>query len=210
MAEGNSGGLPVTRAERKRAARVKLVESTAARLFAERGYDGTNFEDIGGELDLRGPSLYYYFPSKEILFSRCMEASSSEVFARLRAVAGTDEPAVDRLHELFRQQAIIALIDFPEFVPLFLKTQISVPALEEQREAIMREHAEIFTSVAMEVADGIDMPRREARVRLMLAFGSLAYLGEWFDPAGELGREKFVRMVANHLTAQFTAVEHQA
>ncbi|MDA8209366.1 MAG: helix-turn-helix domain containing protein, partial [Actinomycetota bacterium] len=75
-----------TRLDRKRAEKIASLERVAARLFAERGFEATGFEEIAAAMDLRGPSLYHYFSSKEELFLRCIRQSASEVLERLQKI----------------------------------------------------------------------------------------------------------------------------
>jgi AcrR family transcriptional regulator len=48
-------------------ARREELTRIAARLFAERGYQGTSLADLAGELGVRKPSLYHHIASKEDL-----------------------------------------------------------------------------------------------------------------------------------------------
>src|SRR6202035_6134138 len=51
----------------------KAVLDTAAALFAERGFGGTNLRVIADELGMSRPGLYYHFPSKEKLLEAIIE-----------------------------------------------------------------------------------------------------------------------------------------
>jgi TetR/AcrR family transcriptional regulator, cholesterol catabolism regulator len=48
-------------------ARREELTRIAARLFAERGYQGTSLADLAGELGVQKPSLYHHIASKEDL-----------------------------------------------------------------------------------------------------------------------------------------------
>lgn len=179
-----------SRTQRKRVARMAKIERTAARLFAEKGYDGANLDDIAAELDLRGSSLYHYFSSKEDLFLRCLRHSADQVFARLRELASAQErgqapSAVMR--SLLREQILIEVRDYPEFVPLFFQTYVPVPELYREVLALRREHAEIFERVSAVQQDEAGLDPADVRVWLGTAFGALAYLPEWYDPSGPMG-----------------------
>ncbi|MEV6217381.1 TetR/AcrR family transcriptional regulator [Nocardia sp. NPDC051833] len=201
-----TAGRPETRAMRKRADRVRLIEHTAARLFAECGYEATNFEAIGAELDMRGSSLYYYFPSKEELFLRCMEHAASEVFPRLRVIAESDGSPLHRLRMMFREEAVVTLREYPEFIPLFLKVQVPIEALEQRRDELRREQTSIFRGVVDElVAAPQAIPADRLHVTLNLALGGLALIGEWFKPGSALGVEEFADQVSQTLIRMFVA-----
>jgi AcrR family transcriptional regulator len=176
----------LSRTARKRAERTRLIARTAARLFADGGYDTTNFEDIAAVLDMRGPSLYHYFPSKEALFLACLHDASSVAFERLRTIARSAEPPRLILRALIREQVVIELRDFPEFVPLFFGNRVGVPAIRDEVLRLRREHAEVFESIAAEVRADEGLESEHVRVWLAITFGALAYLDSWFDPTGPL------------------------
>lgn len=188
---------PSGRVARKRAERIRLVERTAARMFAEKGYERTNLDEIAAALDLSGPSLYYYFSSKEELFLRCIESSAEEVQERLRELADSGGSAEDRLRRLVREQVLIELRDYPDFAPLFFRIQVPVPAIQERLAELRRQHGELFTKVGYECADEHGIKRDEARISLLMAFGALAYLPMWYDPDGALGPEELADMISS-------------
>lgn len=192
-----------TRIVRKRTQRIERLERTAAKVFAEKGYDGANFDLIAAELDLRGPSLYHYFSSKEELFIRCVQKSGEEVFARLRVIVNTDLDPVEKLRRLFREQVLIEIRDYPEFVPLFFKASLPMATLREAVLEVRREHAAIFEQVAEQVRRRFKLTKLDVRVALGVAFGALAYLQEWYDPHGKLGVDELAEKLADTLVEPF-------
>ncbi len=192
-----------TRTERKRAARVARIERTAARVFAEKGYEGANLDDIAAELDLRGSSLYHYFSSKEELFLRCLRNSADEVFLRLRSILDSHDDPATALRALLREQVLIELRDFPEFVPLFFATYLPVPELRNEVLRLRQEHAKILEGAARRMHPTAPSVSPDVRVWLGIAFGSLAYLQEWYDPAGVMSTEQLADRMADVLLAAF-------
>jgi AcrR family transcriptional regulator len=182
---------------------MALIERTAARLFAEKGYEGANLEDIAAELDLRGSSLYHYFSSKEDLFLRCLRHSSDEVFGRLRDLAAEYEDPTDALRALLREQVLIETRDFPEFVPLFFAMYVPVAELRREVLGLRQTHAEIFEATAARLAAERHSDPGDLRVWLGIIFGSLAYLREWYDPAGALTAVQVAERMADALIGAF-------
>ncbi|RTL65417.1 MAG: TetR/AcrR family transcriptional regulator [Pseudonocardiaceae bacterium] len=184
----------VGRVARKRAERQRLMERVAAEVFAERGYERASLEEIAARLDMRGASLYHYYPSKEDLFLAAVQNATAEVVARLREVASSGGPAVDRLRRLFVSQALVELRDYPSFAPLFLM-HLPDPVLDARVRELSREHAAVFREVVAEVA----AERGDALIATYLALGSLAYLRRWYDPSGALSAEELADHVADRL-----------
>ncbi|MGH3433872.1 MAG: TetR/AcrR family transcriptional regulator [Thermocrispum sp.] len=195
-----------TRITRKRTERIERLERTAARVFAERGYEGANFDQIAAELDLRGPSLYHYFSSKEELFLRCVSKAWNEVAERLHRIVDTDLAPDDKLYELFREQVVIEVRDYPEFVPLFFKTRLPEAHLAEQVLAIRRAHAALFEEIAEEIRRDTGTDHGLIRVWLATAFGALAYLPDWYDRAGTLTVDQLASTLADTLVRPFRSV----
>ncbi|WP_224392391.1 TetR/AcrR family transcriptional regulator [Pseudonocardia sp. ICBG1293] len=194
------------RVARKRAARRRLVEHTAADLFAERRYDGAGFDEIGARLDLRGPSLYHYYSSKEELFLRTVENGHAEVLDRLRVIVARDLPAEERLRLLFVEQAIIEFRDFRAFASLFLMS-VPVPAIAARLAELRREHGQVFRALAGEVAEQHGVPARRAGIAVLLALGALGNLHSWYRADGPLSLEAIAAEVADILLQPFLGAE---
>ncbi|MGQ0629639.1 MAG: TetR/AcrR family transcriptional regulator [Sporichthyaceae bacterium] len=191
-----------SRVARKRAERRRLLERTAAEVFAQRGYEGANFEEIAARLDLRGASLYYYYPSKEELFLRSIENATAEVLARLRPIAAAKLPADERLRRLFVEQAIIEIRDYPAFAPLFAMS-VPVPAIDARLAELRLEHGMVFRGVALEVARQHKIARRRASISILLALGALGQVHSWYDPSGPLGLTEMSEEIAEQLLRAF-------
>jgi AcrR family transcriptional regulator len=72
--------------ERKKARTRRLIADTAARLFAERGYEHVAVTDVAREAEVAEQTVYNYFPTKEQL------------------VTDREEQVQDRLCELIRSR----------------------------------------------------------------------------------------------------------
>ena len=64
--------------ERGQATRGRLV-ATAAKLFAEKGYEATSIEDLLRELGMSRGALYHHFNSKEAVFEAVLHEIEAEV-----------------------------------------------------------------------------------------------------------------------------------
>lgn len=88
------------RAERTRA----LVIDTAAKAFAEHGFDGVSFNDLVKDSGLSKGVSYFYFSSKEELALAAFRAKQEELISRLVA----EQPpagASERVRFVMRRRA---------------------------------------------------------------------------------------------------------
>jgi AcrR family transcriptional regulator len=175
------------------------IERAAAEVFAERGFETANFDDIAERLDLRGSSLFHYFSSKRELFSRILQNSATQVLARLRVVVDAGGAPGEVWKRLVREQIVLQVRDFPDFAPLFFKTNTTDAELKDEVLALRREHARIFEEVADAWQREHDADATLTRIRTEVAFGAMAYLVEWYRPDGPVKVEQLADMLAEEL-----------
>ncbi|SRR5713101_2451881 len=81
--------------ERKKALTRQLIADTAARLFAERGYENVAVSDVAREADVAEQTVYNYFPTKEQLVTDREQSGSPcrpSAVCRLRLSAVSPPP----------------------------------------------------------------------------------------------------------------------
>lgn len=179
------------------------MQETAARVFAEKGFEGANLDEIAARLDLQGSSLYHYFSSKHELFLRCVETTAAEVIERLSAIAESAGAPADRLRRLFHEQVLIEIRDYPDFVPLFLKVYVPDPAIRARVLRLRQEHGSVFERVAEDAARAVGLDRESARLSLHLAIGGLAYVQDWYRLRGPWPPDEAADRIAAELIRPF-------
>jgi TetR/AcrR family transcriptional regulator, cholesterol catabolism regulator len=89
-------------------ARREELTRIAARLFAERGYQGTSLADLAGELGVQKPSLYHHIASKEDLLWE-VASNGAEAFHQALDGVPADAPAAERIRLALRAHlAVVA------------------------------------------------------------------------------------------------------
>lgn len=196
----NASSTASRRTERKRTERIQRILDAAAQVFAERGYRDANLELIAARLDMRGPSIYHYFQTKEELYVQCVASLSAEIFKQLEVIAGGDAPAIDRLRALFRHQVLSQLRDYyPQYIPLTITIQLTESGLQERLRETRAYHIGLFRRVASEAAKSGDLPQDQWKLGLRLAFGALGFLHRWYQPGGAKTAEQLADEIADAL-----------
>ena len=90
-------------------ARREELTRIAARLFAERGYQGTSLADLAEALGVQKPSLYHHIASKEDLLWEVAWEGAEAFHARARRRAGRAPAATERIRLALRAHlAVVA------------------------------------------------------------------------------------------------------
>ena len=153
------------------ASRRDQILSTAAVLFAERGFHGTSVADLGAACGMSGPALYKHFPSKDALLAAMLVSISEELLAVGTERAETaGDPAA----------ALDALIDWHITFALANKSLIVVQDRDwaalpvEAREKVrtlQRKYVALWAAQLRALSPELD--DTEAHVRAHAAFGLL-------------------------------------
>jgi AcrR family transcriptional regulator len=75
------------------AERRQLIERSAERLFAERGYEATSLDDVAARAEVTKAIIYRHFESKAGLHAALLERQTEELLAFIgRRVADSGRP----------------------------------------------------------------------------------------------------------------------
>lgn len=80
----------------------RLLTSAAA-LFAERGFHGVGIEELSASVGLTGPALYRHFKTKNALLAAMLISVSQSLLTRAEEVIGRELPAHECLEALIER-----------------------------------------------------------------------------------------------------------
>ncbi|GAA2132827.1 SACE_7040 family transcriptional regulator [Nocardioides bigeumensis] len=153
--------------------RREQILSTAAELFARRGFHGVSVGDIGAAVGVSGPALYKHFASKEAILAQMLVRISEELLeGGRRRVAGAPDAAA----------AVAALVDWHVDFALHNRALIvvqdrdwqSLPDSDRERvRALQREYVDVWAGELRRLHPGLRNKSGAERSRAMahVAFG---------------------------------------
>ncbi|RIL07949.1 MAG: TetR/AcrR family transcriptional regulator [Proteobacteria bacterium] len=86
---------------------AERILDAAEALFAERGYAGTSLRDVAARVELRIPSLYNHFPSKDALYAAVLARGIGPVLELLAGFAAAPSESRDAGAVIERVMAIL-------------------------------------------------------------------------------------------------------
>jgi AcrR family transcriptional regulator len=148
--------LPVT-------PRRQQILSTAADLFAARGFHGVSMGDIGAAVGVSGPALYKHFAGKEDILGQCLLHASDQLLAGAR-------------EELSLEALIARHADFALDNPALIVVQEREwAALGAEAQAQVRKRQLAYVDVWCDALAPLrpDLSAPQARAAVQAAFGLL-------------------------------------
>ena len=88
------------RRAREREARRESILDAAVAVFEQRGFDGATVEAIAAAAEINIATLYYYFPSKDLLYLAVLRRAIDVVLPRLEAAAAAGRTPAEKLRNL--------------------------------------------------------------------------------------------------------------
>lgn len=184
--------------EEKRA----LIVEAAARLFAEKGFDGASLADLAEACATSKSLIYHYYASKEEILYDLMRRHVDELLAAAEtgAAGGGDPRSALRAFArgLLRKYAGAAarqkvlLYDLARLPP-----RLREDIVARERRLVARAEA-IIARAAPEGAD-----RSRIRASAMLFFGMLNWTPNWFRPSGAMSRDELADLAADTALAVY-------
>lgn len=168
------------------AGRRRQLLRASARLFREKGYDGTSVRDIAQATGLQSGSWVYHFPTKQDILVAVMEEGLNDALARIEAIAKRDLPPRRKFAALVRAHLDTILAPGQDFIPVVLYEWRSLEAAALPRvTAPLRRYEAIWKRLIAELQRRGEWPGR-TRIDVLLLFGALNWMARWYAPEGRL------------------------
>ena len=176
----------------------KTVLEAAAKLFAERGFGGTNLQDIADALGISRPALYYYFKSKdEILASLVEEVTVFSGHQATELAAKADFNPSETLRQMTFNHVKRMLEHTVEF-RVVDRTENDLPAATRRtHDKAKRTLLDNFTRT---IERGIELGHFrpvDATVAAFAILGMCNWTAWWFMPEGRVPLAEVAQLIAD-------------
>jgi AcrR family transcriptional regulator len=198
--------------ERKKQQTRRLLERTARRLFAQRGFEQVSVAEIARAADVSEATVYNYFPTKEDLVYGRMESFEADLLQAVRD-RPTGEPVLAAFGRFILQpRGLLAATDPGAVEKLATITRMiaNSPALLTREAQILARYTYALAGmIAEETGAGRDDPRPWITANALIGVhrAGLAYVRRHIL-AGHLGLADIAHDVRSHGQAALALLEH--
>jgi TetR/AcrR family transcriptional regulator, cholesterol catabolism regulator len=183
------------------------VLKAACRAFAEKGYRGTNLNDVATELNVTRQAIYHYYPSKHDILKDLFERFFTDLDDRVsRAVAEVVSPA--DAFEAMLSAHVIYVSGVPDLAAIFMREYVSLT--DEARDAIRHKrrnyHQRFVAAFRAAQKEGV-YREADANAAVSVLLGAVNWLFRWYRPerGGSLETEELARFCIGLLAHGYRA-----
>ena len=145
--------------------------SSAARLFADHGFNGVSIDDLGGAAGVSGPALYRHFASKDAVLRELLIDASERLNAGCAATLARSGSSTDTLRALVEFHLDFALTE-RDVIRIQDRELASLPAdTNHTIRALQRTYVDTWSRVVAAVRP--DYPETDVQIRVLAVFGLL-------------------------------------
>jgi len=173
-----------------------IIEA-AARLFNQNGYHATSMQDVARAVDIRKPSLYHHFESKESILLAILEVGMDRLIAELAAIAATKQDCHSKLRAAIHAHAR-AIASNPEAASIFLREDRGLGDGYLVHHLSRRDQLEqIFRAIAQEGIDRREFRLVDVPIATQALLGMINWMTRWHKPHGRLSAEQVADIFAD-------------
>ncbi|MEM9048531.1 MAG: TetR/AcrR family transcriptional regulator [Pseudomonadota bacterium] len=173
------------------------ILATAARVFAETGYDRTSMSQLAEACGISKANIYHYYPGKEALLFDILESHLSTLRDRMAAIQGRGLSAEAHLHAVILE-VLMAYRGADDQHRVQIDAMAALPA---DRQAVLRSYQrDMVAQLAAVLRRAAPTPLADDKRRLhaatMSVFGMLNWFYMWNREEGEAARRDYAALVA--------------
>jgi len=165
----------------------------SARLFREKGFDGTSVRDIAAATGLQSGSWVYHFKTKQDILAAVMEEGLQQALERIEAIGHQRLAPRARFRALLRTHIDTLLGPGQDFIPVLLYEWRSLEAAARPRIVELQRRYEAVWDAVIAALQQSGEWAQPTRLDRLFMFGALNWIAHWYRPGGALDAAQLAR-----------------
>ena len=170
-----------------------------ARLFREKGFDGTSIRDIASAAGMHSGSPFYHFPNKQEMLLAVMEQGLAEGLRRSEAVLAGRLAPEEKFRRLVRSHLGTILEDGNDFIPVLLYDWRSLTPGNRRRVIALRDRYDALWQKMLDELARDKLISGDPRLARLLVLGAINWAAQWYRPGGRLSLNEVAAQAARLL-----------
>lgn len=157
-----------------------------ARLFREKGFDGTTIRDIASAAGMHSGSPFYHFASKQEMLLAVMEQGLAEGLRKSEAVIAAKLPPEEKFRRLVRSHLGTIVETGNDFIPVLLYDWRSLTPANRRRVIALRDRYDALWQQMLDELAREKLISGDPRLARLFVLGAINWAAKWYRPGGRL------------------------
>ncbi len=187
--------------------RNKIIE-VALKEFNCQGYERTTTSQIADILGMTGPSLYYYFRTKDELLLACVESLMDSLVDSLREAALLGVNSLDIVRRLVHTQvrheltqaSVGTMVNAYLYGPEHMIAMLGEDA-RNRLQALQRNLVQLYRQAFAQLMEDGSIPKQELSILTFNALALIQYTAIWYQPTGRFTMDTIAQRQAEAVLA---------
>ena len=165
--------------------RLERLLSTAAEVFAAKGYHSTTMRDLSRATGMSLAGMYYYVQGKDELLAMIQERCFQQVLDGARQAVDSGSDPVDSLRRLIRHHMTFFTEHMPEMKVLSHEADSLTPERRRPINELKRHYVNLLVELLAKAVPELG-ERMDPRVAGLALFGMMNWIYTWYKPDGDV------------------------
>jgi TetR/AcrR family transcriptional regulator, cholesterol catabolism regulator len=170
-----------------------------ARLFREKGFDGTSIRDVSQAAGMHSGSPFYHFKSKQEMLFAVMEQGLTEGLRHLEAVATEKLPPAEKFRKLVRVHLGTICEDGHDFIPVMLYDWRSLTPANRRRMIALQDRYDALWQKVTDELQAAGLMQGDPQLARLFTFGVLNWTARWYRAGGRKSLDEIAEAAAKFL-----------
>lgn len=170
-----------------------------ARLFREKGFDGTSTRDISQAAGMHSGSPFYHFKSKQEMLVAVMEQGLTQGLQHLEAVAAMRLAPAEKFRKLVRAHLETICGDGHDFIPVMLYDWRSLTPANRRRVIALKDRYDALWQKVTDELQAQGVMNGDPQLARLFTFGVLNWTARWYRAGGRKSLDEIAEEASGFL-----------
>ena len=176
-----------------------IITAKAAKLFANKGFGGASISDISKACNVSKSLIYHYYSAKEDILYGVMTDHIDALTTAISNPNLSDSDPKQEFHNL--TLALLRCYAGAEDAQKVLLYELNKLTTKQRKYIVAKQRSIIdrFEQVYIRIDPHVQDNPAELRSKIMLFFGSVNWIHTWYNPKGEISRDRLANMAVENM-----------
>lgn len=169
----------------------ETILAHAARLFAEKGFEGASLQDVAKAVGISKAAVYHYFPTKQVIYDEIVIDLLSRLREHVQAEIEGTAPFNDRLRQMMVAHASFFEANYESFVTLLHGFGGLSRTLAPGQVSVRDEYETMIRALMTDASASGELVMADPAIAARAVLSMLNWMARWYRPGGRLAARDF-------------------